>query len=92
MSYLGLPDNHRTTRRLSVAPRDHSDHAPSPVTRKIDELCRKVDYEWPELGRDNANILEVSLSLMDTSSIGKARFSKDYENSPRTSATCSRTW
>ncbi|AOW06354.1 Sec8 exocyst complex component-specific domain-domain-containing protein [Yarrowia lipolytica] len=79
MSYLGLPDNHRTTRRLSVAPRDHSDHAPSPVTRKIDELCRKVDYEWPELGRDNANILEVSLSLMDTSSIGKARFSKDYE-------------
>lgn len=79
MSYLGLPENHRTTRRLSVAPRDRADPQSSAVTRKIDELTRKVEYEWPELGRDNANILEVALSLMDTSSIGKARFSKDYE-------------
>ncbi len=45
----------------------------------LDDIISAVSVEWKELVSEDANTLEVALSLMDNSSIGKAKYYSRFE-------------
>lgn len=45
----------------------------------LDDLMKTVSMEWKELVSEDSNTLEVALSLMDNSSIGKAKYYSRFE-------------
>lgn len=63
------------TRRLST----HIKSKEPSQDAKLDTLIKDVGTQWKELASENANTLEAALSLMDTSSIGKARYYSKFE-------------
>lgn len=69
--------NQNISRRLSTVGRDDSDlsiQAEEESSEHLDNIINSVAMEWKELVDENSNTLEVALSLMDNSSIGKARY------------------
>lgn len=75
---LGVPTQN-ISRRLSTIHRDDADDLPEESSHHLDELINKVSVEWSELLDEDANTLEVALSLMDNSSIGKAKYINRFE-------------
>lgn len=45
----------------------------------LDDIISAVSIEWKELVSEDSNTLEVALSLMDNSSIGKAKYYSRFE-------------
>ncbi|CAN6598900.1 exocyst complex component Sec8p [Trichomonascus vanleenenianus] len=72
---LGVPGHNEgnITRRLST------NIQPTSTAPDLDEVMREVTRKWKELVTENSNSLEAALSLMDNSSIGKARYYEDFE-------------
>ncbi|ODQ67090.1 hypothetical protein NADFUDRAFT_55787 [Nadsonia fulvescens var. elongata DSM 6958] len=50
----------------------------SSTIKQLNDLLCTVKQEWGELATEDANTLEVALSLMDTSSVGKAQFMDNF--------------
>lgn len=73
--------NANISRRLStyqtVSP--DSNKGADESARALDDIIANVSIEWKELVADDANTLEVALSLMDNSSIGKAKYYSRFE-------------
>lgn len=68
------------SRRLSthqVVPDDGN--APDESATALDDIIDNVSIEWKELVSDDSNTLEVALSLMDNSSIGRAKYYSRFE-------------
>lgn len=74
--FLSVPggESANITRRLSTNLNATS------KSDELDVLIKKVGQQWKELVSEDANTLEVALSLMDTSSIGKARYFSRFED------------
>lgn len=75
---LGVPTQN-ISRRLSTINRDDTSAHSDESSERLDELINKVSVEWNELLDEDANTLEVALSLMDNSSIGKAKYIGRFE-------------
>lgn len=76
---LGVP-NTNILRRLSThqtVSDNENQHDES--ARALDDIISNVSMEWKELVSDDSNTLEVALSLMDNSSIGKAKYYARFE-------------
>lgn len=82
MNGLGVP-NGNISRRLSVYHPDSSidqTKTPDESARALDDVISNVSVEWKELVAEDANTLEVALSLMDKSSIGKAKYYSRFDS------------
>lgn len=78
---LGVP-NSNISRRLSTYQTSQisdSGTAEEPSSMPLDDIISAVSIEWKELVSEDSNTLEVALSLMDNSSIGKAKYYSRFE-------------
>lgn len=74
---LGVPAN--ISRRLSTHQAVTLDDGPDESANALDDIISNVSIEWKELVADDSNTLEVALSLMDNSSIGKAKYYNRFD-------------
>jgi exocyst complex component 4 len=78
---LGVP-NSNISRRLSThqgALTSENGTEAESSSMPLDDIISAVSIEWKELVSEDSNTLEVALSLMDNSSIGKAKYYSRFE-------------
>lgn len=78
---LGVPSSN-ISRRLSThqaVALDNGGDGTDESATALDDIISNVSLEWKELVADDSNTLEVALSLMDNSSIGKAKYYSRFD-------------